>query len=113
MTESKYKVGDELEIQNNGWGRTWSIFKITKISPTGRITLGNGSYILDASLKVRGRNSYSGPYRAHEITKEIRDAVRKDDLLYAIKNNNDFTKLSLRQLEAIVVIIKGEATDDT
>ena len=109
--ESKYKVGDELAIRGGGWstGSEWNIYKITKISPTGRITLGDSRYILEPSLRIRGRSSYSGPYEAEEVTDEIRESVLK----YIIKKTIDFDKLSLRQLEAIVAIIKGDPINDT
>jgi hypothetical protein len=110
MTESKYKVGDELAVHTSGWGSYWSIFKITKISPTGRITLGNGNYILDPNLRVRSRSRF-GPYSAQEVTKEIRDSIRKSNLLYEIKIAK-FDTLSLQQLESIAAIIKGEKGDE-
>jgi hypothetical protein len=74
MSEQKkeWKVGDELAIHHGGRYKKYSILKITKISKTGRITLGNDCYVLDPDLKIRGLGTWSHTHpSAYPVTDEL------------------------------------------
>ena len=77
MSEQKkeWKVGDELAICH---GRRYRIYEITKISKTGRITLGNDAYVLNPDLRVRGLENWSHIHSsAYPVTDEIRQETAR------------------------------------
>lgn len=76
MTDTPIQVGDELALHSS-YGRTYSIYTVTRISPSGRITLGDGRLVLDPDLRVRGRGTWSNTaHSAERVTPEIRNSIR-------------------------------------
>lgn len=97
------KVGDELAFRG-GYGREWAIYKVTAITPTGRIKCGD-AYTLDPNLRIRGPNKW-GSYEANRVTPEIREKVDRAELLDAInRQKSRMSSLSAEQLRRIVAII--------
>jgi len=109
-TVPELKVGDELAFCH-GFGKShWSIHKIDKITPSGRINC--GQYKLDANLRVRGRDTYSPLcHRAEIVTYEIREKVRRQNLL-AFIGRADFSKLDTGSLGVIYQIFKSTEESD-
>lgn len=79
---SEIKVGDELAFCEN-YGRHWSIYTVTKITPSGRIRC--GGYELEPDLRVRGRPSHSSPYEAVIPTNRIRELATRRKLLTGLR----------------------------
>ncbi|MGE6347920.1 hypothetical protein ACQKIY_25400 [Bacillus mycoides] len=62
------KVGDEVAMENSRFAHTkWSIYKIIKITPSGRLNLGYGT-VVNPDGSIRG-NAYAYIYK---VTGEIR-----------------------------------------
>jgi hypothetical protein len=89
-------VGDKLAFQNR-YGSGWTIYKVTKITPTGRIKC--GPYTLNPDLTIRGPGKW-GPYRAYEVTPAIQEEVRRAKLIQELQSVK-FEKLTTDQLEEI------------
>lgn len=82
MNETEIKVGDELAF-HGGYGHgKWSIHKVDRITPSGRIVC--GPYTLNPNLRVRGRRGYGGPWEGERVTAKIREDVRRRKLLETI-----------------------------
>lgn len=104
----QYKVGDELAFYHHGGLGRWDIHSITKITPSGRIRC--GYYDLNPDLTVRGRSAWSnGPTRGEPVTDEIREILKRRELITMAKNlaRFDWEKLTNEQLNAIFAIVKG------
>lgn len=97
---SDIKVGDELAFRG-GYGRDWSIHKVTAITPSGRIKC--GGYTLDPDLRIRGPKKW-GPYEAKLVTAEIREESERADMLEAVRSKS-MAALTTDQLRRIVAII--------
>lgn len=80
MSHPDYKVGDQLALRGGRFGGiTWSIYDITSVSPTGRLTLADGAFVLNPDLSVRGVVGYHGPFRAEPVTDKVRSAIALQD----------------------------------
>jgi hypothetical protein len=106
MTESKtephrYAVGDMLAFRRHGGGYT--LAKIRKVTPTGRIIC--GGYTLNSDLSVRGEFSYGSPRNAEPVTREIMDEYRRMTCLREIKKVK-FSDMNLGQLRKILEAIE-------
>ena len=99
-----YAVGDCLAFYCGlGLSSRWEIHKVTKITPSGRLTC--GPYTLNADLSVRGSSGYSGPHRAEPVTKEIVLEVRRRRALEYVKGF-DWSTLDADRLEAVVAVTR-------
>jgi hypothetical protein len=101
-TKKEWKVGDELAVCID---TEYEIHKITKISKTGRMTLGNDRYIADSNLVLRGLGSWSRVHhKAHEVTDEIRaeasrsKKISKVSLIFRTKPASMFNDDELDQI---------------
>lgn len=74
------KVGDELAFRHS-YGTGWTIHKVKKITPSGRIVCGR--YTLNPDLRIRDRQRCNGSYRAQIVTPEILAEMQR-------KNHLDF-----------------------
>jgi hypothetical protein len=106
--EKTYKVGDELAFMIGYCSGTYEIHKITKISPTGRITCGR--FTLDPDLNVRGRSFYGGPYRGQEVTDDIRVNVMRR-LCIEFLSRCDWVTFSAADLARFVAMVKETAVE--
>ena len=107
---STVKVGDELAFRGC-YGREWSIFKVTGITPTGRIKCGH--YTLDPNLRIRGPQKW-GPYEAKSVTPEIREASDRADMLEVLQRKaRSMAALTTDQLRRIVAILDEGAANGT
>jgi hypothetical protein len=107
MSEQQHKVGDELAFYHFGGSGRWSIHRITKITPSGRIRC--GYYELNPDLTIRGRDPWSNePDHGEPVTDEIRGMVKRQELIVRAKYlaRFDWERLTDGQLEAILAIIK-------
>lgn len=99
-----WKVGDELAFSYGRNDDIWKIHKITKISPTGRISCGN--YILNPDLTVRGERNYNLPHQAYPVTAEIKRSIIRRRYV-AFFESYDFDKLTDEQLDKVMKVIKS------
>jgi len=102
---SEIKVGDELAFCC-GYGNSYQIHPVEKITKTGRIKVGR--WELDPNLRVRGRSGYGEPYEGEIPTPEIRDAIKRQNLLYRVRAMKP-DKLTTSQLERIAAILAEES----
>jgi hypothetical protein len=110
MSEQKkeWKVGDELAIHHGGRGGNYTIHKITKISKTGRITLGDDLYILNSNLRIRGLDAWSQTHSsAYPVTDTIRHGMercRKETKVARIRRDLHQSLLTDEELDQIIAI---------
>lgn len=104
-TPSPVKVGDELALRTR-YGRSYAIHTVSKVTPSGRITLGDGLYVLNPDLSIRGYDSWSPIDRfATRVTDAIRHRARMDTALTAIKRTQ-WTDLSDEVVLAVYDLVK-------
>lgn len=83
--DRKFEVGDELAVGNRL--TPYVIRKVIKISPSGRLVMDNGD-ILNPDLTIRGSVFTTRPSRYCEVTDEIREEMRRHDLLQKVSRFN-------------------------
>ena len=99
MSEHKLKVGDELAFRFT-YADTFGIYRISSITPTGRINC--GPYQLNPDLTVRGW--FNGcPTNAEAVTDAIREAVFRYNATGELRNFN-WSKLTTDQLRKAIAI---------
>ena len=87
MSEQKkeWKVGDELAIPRDN---QYEIYKIRKISKTGRLTIGSEHtdyYVVNPDLTIRGLDMWSRiHHHAYVITDDIRKKVERQDKVFHV-----------------------------
>lgn len=87
MSEQKkeWKVGDELAVCRDG---EYEIYKIKKISKTGRMALGTDRadyYVVNSDLTIRGLDMWSRVERdAYIVTDDIRKKVERQDKVFHV-----------------------------
>jgi hypothetical protein len=102
-TAQQFKVGDELAFDSRGWCKSWTIYKIEKITPSGRMLC--GPYWLNPDLTVRGREPYSSsPYKAYSVTDKIRADVLRHSSLYMLQRKIKWDLLPTKVLSQIIDI---------
>jgi hypothetical protein len=118
MSEQKkeWKVGDELAICRDG---EYEIYKIKKISKTGRMTLGTGRadyYVVNPDLTIRGLDMWSRVERdAYIVTDDIRKKVERQDKVFHLSRifrstpTSIFTNEELDQIIALYIKAKERA----
>lgn len=99
---SKLKVGDEVIVSR--WNQPDRLEKVTKRTPSGRLTVGGLDYNSDGS--IRGGDRYARASLA-EATQERRDKAEDYALtqhLFSLK----WHAVSLETKRAIDALLKGE-----
>jgi hypothetical protein len=105
-----YKVGDELAIRCGTMMRSLFIYKISKITASGRIVC--GPYTLNPDLTVRGHQHTS--ISAEPVTDEIRDEIQHKILWGQVLSirREDWQRFSLEQLQTVLNILEQVKDDD-
>jgi hypothetical protein len=102
-------VGDELAFLV-GFGRSYEIHKVDKITPSGRIKC--GYWELNPDLTIRTKPSYSGPSSGIPVTDEIRQRVRRETMITKL-TRAPWNEMSSDDLEeAHKVLEKHKAKSD-
>ena len=96
------KPGDEVIVDgSNGWDKyNYKIEKVKKITPTGRVTLENGTQFKPNGYEYGKSGYYTRNIR--EATPESRDIAKRKSLLLEIKFESFAGKLSVEQLETLL-----------
>ena len=102
MTEPIFKVGDEVAFQRRTYGPPWDIFKVERITPTGRMVA--GPYTMNPNGRVRSRDDYLTPWEGQPVTARIRQELHQYKLRRTISNwvKEHMSKANTAQLERIV-----------
>ena len=98
------QVGDELAFRHS-YGTCWSIYKVEKITPSGRIVCGR--YTLNPDLTIRGDRGYHGLYCGEIVTPKIRAEVARQKQLDLIAVTN-WKELSDAVLDKVVAAIQSK-----
>lgn len=109
MNTVTVKVGDELAIGDRPC--PYVIRKVTKISPTGRITLDDGT-ILNPNLSIRGYVPRFTPSRFQPVTTAIRESINRAQLMDRLSRTS-WTRQATDQLRRIVAILDEGAANGT
>lgn len=80
------KVGDEVAVDNSDhWHKNhFSICKVVKITPAGRIKLSDGSQYQPSGRKIGG-GGYTHSYPLKKITPEILDIIERRKLMGCLR----------------------------
>jgi len=94
------KVGDEVAVDNsNHWHRNnYSIYRVIKITPTGRIKLSDGSQYQPNGRKIG--DSHSQPLR--QITPEILDIIERRKLMSRLEFDKFKGLLDTKKLKTLL-----------
>ncbi|HDX9663279.1 TPA: hypothetical protein ROX91_001978 [Bacillus cereus] len=93
------EVGDEVAIESGGFAyRYWSIYKVIKITPTGRLNLEKG-LVANPDGTLRG-DTFS---KIYEVTDEIRKSIWRRSAQYKV-SKIDIKKLPDEALKKMLEI---------
>lgn len=102
------KEGDSVAIKTGSYGRRYYVIrKITRITPTRRITLDDGSKFNNNGIEMGNKGRWNPSETIEPITQEILDSIQREKLLYQISNTK-FQSFSLDSLKKIAEIIRIE-----
>lgn len=82
------EVGDEVAIETGTYSSHWSIYKVVKITPTGRLNLSNG-WVANPDGTLRG-DTFN---KIYEVTDEIRRLIWRRNTIYKL-SKADFKSLT-------------------
>jgi hypothetical protein len=100
------QVGDEIAFRV-GFGGTQVVYKVDKVTPSGRIKV--GMYELNPDLRVRGRHGFSGPYKGVFVTDELRKQIAAEQKQRVLANKISdvrWREIHLRKLQQIDAILQ-------
>jgi len=101
------QVGDEIAFRSDSFSRSWRVYKVDRITPSGRIKVGH--YELNPDLTIRGRSGWSGPLSGVLVTPELRKKIideRKKNAIIASVSEVQWLNISLAKLERIDAILQ-------
>jgi hypothetical protein len=101
------QVGDEIGFRSNHFGRLWTVYKVDKVTKSGRIKAGH--YEMNPDLTIRGRSGWGGPYKGVFVTSELRKVIvaeRKKNAIIAKVSEVRWLNISLAKLERIDAILQ-------
>lgn len=95
------KVGDEVALRGSSFMSSVSIYKIEKITPTGRLNLRHG-YVINKDGSIRG-DMFGG---IEPVTDAIRQKIWRSNTQQYVRDELNVFKLSDNDLNRIFHIIK-------
>jgi len=101
------QVGDEIAVRSDHFSRSWTVYKVEKVTKSGRIKAGR--YEMNPDLSIRGRSGWGGPFRGVFVTPELRKEIVDERRKNAIVEKVSAVKwrlLSLAKLQKIDAILK-------
>lgn len=103
------KVGDEVAVRGSRYtGREWYIYKIVKVTPTGRLNLEKGGVVMpDGSLRGGGFNE------VYPVSLEVRTSIKRFTTRQYISNHLKIHELSDVHLMRLLNIVKEHEEDKT
>ena len=106
-TQRPIQVGDEIAFQYDGIRTRWEVYKIEKITKSGRIRA--GYFYLNPDLTICGERGWRGPNEGvlmtEELRKEIADEHRKNEIVEMVSVVK-WRLVSLAKLERIDAILQ-------
>lgn len=101
------KIGEEVAVSGYGYGGVdYEIHTVTRVTPTGRITLSNEMVFNNDGSERGATHGYYHSQHLARVTDEIRDSIKKRNLLYEARRIK-FGNLSTSQLARILEIVEG------
>ena len=106
------KPGDEVAVKQHNYGSPlYRLARVARITPTGRVTLEDGTQFLTNGKQI-GYNGWGSPHLA-EATDEAREAAERQRLIGALESRlSDLSSLPTATLEALAAVFEGEGRDD-
>ena len=101
------QVGDEIAFRSDYFGRLWTVYKVDKVTKSGRIKAGH--YEMNPDLTIRGRSGWGGPYKGVFVTPELRKVIvaeRRKNAIIAKVSEVRWLNVSLAKLERIDAILQ-------
>ena len=101
------QVGDEIGFHYDTMGPRWEVFKVDKITKSGRIKAGH--FELNPDLTIRGAHGWRGPYEGVLMTDELRKEIideRKRSVIVEKVSAVKWRLVSLEKLQRIDAILK-------
>lgn len=103
------KVGDEVAMENSRFSYCkWLIYKIVKVTPTGRLNLDNG-LVINKDGSIRG-DSYSNYSRIYKVTDEIMKHIWRSKAEIMV-SKIDARKLSDEEIMTMLDIYKKQKSN--
>jgi hypothetical protein len=94
------QVGDEIAYLAGGLHSNWIITKITRISPTRRFSLSNGSTV-NSDGSIRGNNHFY----IHPVTEKIRQSIWRTRTIRKLRADLKIDNLSDEQLRVLLEMV--------
>jgi hypothetical protein len=101
------QVGDEIAFRSDHFSRSWTVYKVEKVTKSGRIKAGH--YEMNSDLSIRGRSGWGGPFRGVFVTPELRKVIvaeRRKNAIVARVSEVRWLNISLAKLEKIDAILQ-------
>jgi hypothetical protein len=101
------QVGDEIAFRSDHFSRSWTVYKVDKVTKSGRIKAGH--YEMNPDLTIRGRSGWGGPFKGVFVTPELRKVIvaeRKKNAIVAKVSEVRWLNISLAKLEKIDAILQ-------
>jgi hypothetical protein len=106
---SSLKEGDEVAYTYGGWGRlSFAIGKITRITPTGRITLSTGKKFDSDGHEMGHKDKWSSRSSLHAIDHQVLEHLEKEKMESKL-SRMVISKLTLDQMRKISAILDETA----
>jgi hypothetical protein len=101
------QVGDEIAFRSDYFGRLWTVYKVDKVTKSGRIKAGH--YEMNPDLTIRGRSGWGGPYKGVFVTDELRKQIAAEQKQRVLANKISdvrWREIHLRKLQQIDAILQ-------
>lgn len=98
---SNLQVGDEVAYLHSGWGSSWEIYKVEKVTPSGRRNLNYGM-VVNSDGTIRGKSFEV----IHPVTDKIRASVWRQMAKRKLRNELKIEDLSDNNLNRLLAILK-------
>lgn len=97
---STLNADDEVAYTGGGVFRSWTITKVRKVTPSGRLNLNDGTTI-NADGSIRGNKHFY----IHPVTDEIRVSIWRNRAINKLRNNLKIEKLSNDDLKVLLKML--------
>lgn len=98
---STLQVGDFVAHKAGSGHNYWAVAKITRITPSRRMNLSNGT-IINPDGSIRGDKYFC----IHPVTEDIRMKVWRQKAIYSLKKDLKIENLTNEQLKLLLEVIK-------
>lgn len=101
------QVEDEVALQGTGYSRYWYVYRVVKITPSGRVNLSNG-IVINPDGSIRGDScNYAYP-----VTDKVRASIWRRRAIDKIRTCLVIERLSDNNLNRLLQILKEHEEQD-